>query len=183
MVCEVCGKGFPGPFALSRHALVHVEREVSTMQCDICGKWLRNERSLYQHGLMMHSKEPQKCPHCGKIQPSKTALNMHISRSHSTAVHQCTLCSKSFGNAKSLKVCFNVILMHVKANQWYSRHQIYYFFHKIQEHEATHTGECLYQCSYCSQTFKSSSNKYKHVKAQHPEQWLQARKKVWERER
>lgn len=36
---------------------------------------------------------------------------------------------------------------------------------------AIHTGESLYNCSYCSKPFKSNANMYKHMREVHTEQW------------
>lgn len=52
------------------------------------------------------------------------------------------------------------------------------FILMFQEHMATHTGEDIYKCMYCSQTFKSSGNMYQHRKKQHKEDILKDRNKV-----
>lgn len=46
-----------------------------------------------------------------------------------------------------------------------------------QEHMASHTGHDLYTCLYCPKTFKASTNKYKHQREVHTEQWQLDRKR------
>lgn len=73
---------------------------------------------------------------------TRVALTKHIQFAHSEPKHPCTFCEKSFRRAKSLR-----------------------------EHVATHTGESLYSCLYCTRRFKSDANKYKHMREQHLPQW------------
>lgn len=53
---------------------------------------------------------------------------------------------------------------------------LFYIF-IFKEHIACHTGYDLYTCPYCPKTFKSSANKYAHVKRGHPFEWDRDRKK------
>lgn len=146
-MCEVCGIEFYCPSKFARHALTHLDRELTQIQCDLCGKWMKNQNILRTHKLT-HTQTPQQCPHCDKVTFNKHALNSHISLKHTAKKYQCTICTKSFARPILLK-----------------------------EHVATHTGTSLYKCSYCEQTFKNSSNMYKHLKARHQHQWNLDREK------
>lgn len=43
----------------------------------------------------------------------------------------------------------------------------------FQEHQATHTGEVLYNCEFCEVTTNCRANMYKHVKKKHSVEWEQ----------
>lgn len=48
---------------------------------------------------------------------------------------------------------------------------------RLQEHTSTHTGEVLYTCPNCPQTFFSNANMYKHRQRLHRAAWEADRKK------
>lgn len=147
-MCEVCGAGFSAPSLLAQHAWTHATWEQSKVQCDVCYKWVKNQGILRTHKAT-HIQMQLKCPHCPKIKFNARALRSHISQSHAPPKHQCKICYKLFARPLMLK-----------------------------EHVATHTGTALYTCPYgCSQTFKSNSNKYKHFKLRHFDEWNMDREK------
>lgn len=146
-MCEVCGKGFSAPSLLAQHAVTHVDREQSKVQCDECGKYVKNQMCLRTHKLI-HIQTPLNCPYCSKIKFNERALRSHIAQTHQAKKHQCTICNKFFARPLMLK-----------------------------EHVATHTGKSLYECSYCKQNFKSNANKYKHMKMKHFHEWNSEREK------
>lgn len=47
----------------------------------------------------------------------------------------------------------------------------------LQEHTATHTGEPLYACANCGQTFKSKANMFHHRRRFHRPEWTADRTK------
>lgn len=164
-MCEVCGKGFSAPSLLAQHALSHIDRQFTEVQCDICGKWVKNSNKLRAHKYT-HDQNPQQCPHCDKIKSNKKTLRSHIALTHSTPKYRCTFCEKAFARPKSLKVFILKWLR--KVNIWML---IVGFIFYFKEHIATHTGESLYNCLYCTRQFKNDANKYKHMREQHLEQW------------
>lgn len=103
LICEVCGTGFSAPSKLAHHAITHIDRETSKMQCDECGKWLKNQIMLRKHKLT-HIQTPLNCPHCSKVKFNKDALRSHIAQCHSTPKHHCTICNKSYLRRKLLEV-------------------------------------------------------------------------------
>lgn len=110
-VCEKCGRAFSAPSLLAQHAITHVDRAITQIQCDVCFKWVKNEGILRTHKLT-HIQIPLKCPHCDKVKFNERALRSHISLSHEPPKHQCTICHKSFARPLMLKVCLTMQSMH-----------------------------------------------------------------------
>jgi len=53
----------------------------------------------------------------------------------------------------------------------------------LQEHMTTHTGEVLYTCPHCPQTFNSNANMHAHRKKVHRKEWEENRHKRLNRSR
>lgn len=165
-MCDVCGKRFSSPSSLAQHAVIHIARQFTEVKCDICGKWQKNFDTLRNH-KQTHIQTPQKCPHCDKVKINRRSLLSHIAISHSTPKYRCTFCEKAFTRLKSLKVFFFFFCS--RNFKKFKLINVFYFCFK--EHIATHTGESLYNCLYCTKQFKNDANKYKHMREQHLEQW------------
>lgn len=134
LICEVCGTGFSAPSKLAHHAISHLDRETSKMQCDECGKWLKNQIMLRKHKLT-HVHMPIECPHCPKVKFNKDALRSHIAQCHSTPKHHCAICNKSYLRRKLLEVIMTRSIFD-------SRHiQQSLPFCSLQAHIATHTSK------------------------------------------
>ncbi|KAH8254801.1 hypothetical protein KR032_012253 [Drosophila birchii] len=151
-ICDVCGKSIRGREALVRHMEEHTGAPPAAISCHLCDSKLATKYGLARHIKMMHTAEnlqPMQCEHCLKISPSLQAHQHHLKYTHNTArSHQCPMCEKAFKRPNELK-----------------------------EHMTTHTGEVLYTCPHCPQTFNSNANMHAHRKKVHRKEWEENRHK------
>ncbi|XP_017049775.2 LOW QUALITY PROTEIN: transcription factor grauzone [Drosophila ficusphila] len=149
-ICDVCGKSIRGREALARHMEEHTGAPQSAIKCHLCDSMLTTKYGLARHIKMMHTEEnlqPMQCEICLKISPSLQAHQHHIKYTHKTArSHQCPMCEKAFKRPNELR-----------------------------EHMTTHTGEVLYTCPHCPQTFNSNANMHAHRKKVHRKEWEENR--------
>ncbi|XP_001361867.2 transcription factor grauzone [Drosophila pseudoobscura] len=149
-ICDVCGKSIRGREALARHMEEHTGAPQATIECHLCDSKLTTKYGLARHIKMMHTVEnlqPMQCELCLKISPSLQAHQHHIKYTHNTARnHQCPMCEKAFKRPNELR-----------------------------EHLTTHTGEVLYTCPHCTQTFNSNANMHAHRKKVHRKEWEEHR--------
>ncbi len=146
-ICDICGKVLSTKQNLKEHVNIHLD--IPRLECNICGAMLKNRICLATH-MKSHTDTKPICDICNEVKANWPALLNHKRRVHSKVKkHKCNYnsCEKSFTRLIALK-----------------------------EHVATHTGQDLYTCNYCKQTFKSNSNMYKHMKQVHPQQWTNDRK-------
>ena len=149
-VCDQCGKIVHGKQALRKHMMEHAGIEKSKFPCKECGAELNSRNSLRRHMASFHHDGTTiyVCSVCGKVASSENALLTHKKHVHEEErKHKCTYCDKAFKRPKVLR-----------------------------EHIATHTGQDLYQCPHCPQTFKVSANMHHHRKKIHPKEWDEGRK-------
>ncbi|XP_017010162.2 transcription factor grauzone [Drosophila takahashii] len=157
-ICDVCGKSIRGREALARHMEEHTGATQAAIKCHLCDSMLTTKYGLARHIKMMHTAEnlqPMQCELCLKISPSLQAHQHHIKYTHNTArTHQCPMCEKAFKRPNELK-----------------------------EHMTTHTGEVLYTCPHCPQTFNSNANMHAHRKKVHRKEWEENRHQRFSRPR
>lgn len=155
IICDKCGKTLRTQANLKKHhELEHSDAprpKPDPVQCEICGTWLRHMSGLKQHMSTVH--EPpgteHRCPICDKKSTNARALKRHIYHNHQCErKFRCTMCEKAFKRPQDLR-----------------------------EHTSTHTGEVLYTCPNCPQTFFSNANMYKHRQRLHRAEWEADRKK------
>ncbi|KAH8401678.1 hypothetical protein KR009_007364 [Drosophila setifemur] len=149
-ICDVCGKSIRGREALARHMEEHTGAPQTVIKCHMCDSKLTTKYGLARHIKMMHTAEnlrPMQCELCLKISPSLQAHQHHLKYTHNTARnHQCPMCDKAFKRPNELR-----------------------------EHMTTHTGEVLYTCPHCPQTFNSNANMHAHRKKVHRKEWEELR--------
>ncbi|KAH8413617.1 hypothetical protein KR222_002015 [Zaprionus bogoriensis] len=155
IICDKCGKTLRSQANLKKHhELEHSDKprpKPDPVQCEICGTWLRHMSGLKQHMSTVH--EPpggeHRCHICDKKSTNSRALKRHIYHNHQCErKFRCTMCEKAFKRPQDLR-----------------------------EHTSTHTGEVLYTCPNCPQTFFSNANMYKHRQRLHRAEWEADRKK------
>ncbi|XP_030557744.1 transcription factor grauzone [Drosophila novamexicana] len=155
IICDKCGKTLRSQANLKKHhELEHSDKprpKPDPVQCEICGTWLRHLSGLKQHMSTVH--EPpggeHRCHICDKKSTNSRALKRHIYHNHQCErKFRCTMCEKAFKRPQDLR-----------------------------EHTSTHTGEVLYTCPNCPQTFFSNANMYKHRQRLHRAEWEADRKK------
>ncbi|KAM7347938.1 uncharacterized protein ACRADG_007419 [Cochliomyia hominivorax] len=149
-VCDQCGKTVHGIQALKKHLMEHAGIAKPKYPCDICGVELNSRNGVKRHKAAFHhdGSTIYVCSICGKVASSESALLNHKKYVHEEErKHKCTYCDKAFKRPKNLL-----------------------------EHIATHTGQDLYQCPHCPQTFKVSANMHHHRKKVHPVEWEEGRK-------
>ncbi|XP_060659783.1 transcription factor grauzone [Drosophila nasuta] len=154
IICDKCGKTLRSRANLKKHnELEHSDKprpKPEPVQCEICGTWLRHASGLKQHMSTVH--EPpgnHRCHICDKTSVNARALKRHIYHNHQCErKFRCTMCEKAFKRPQDLR-----------------------------EHTSTHTGEVLYTCPNCPQTFFSNANMYKHRQRLHRAEWEADRKK------
>lgn len=167
-VCDFCGKEFKCKYNLTAHRNeAHMGSEIKRVQCTVCDAWMRKS-SLYTH-IKSHNANVEPClvcSICSKEVKDNVALKNHIRNVHGNREHLCTVCGKAFQTSLALKVRKN------------ARCHYNFILNLIdfQEHMAVHTGEHLYECRYCTKTFKSNGNMHSHHKKAHFDKWDKDRK-------
>ncbi|XP_065363154.1 zinc finger protein 236-like [Calliphora vicina] len=146
-VCDQCGKTIHGVAALKQHMLEHAGVKKPKWPCDKCNAELTSRSSLKRHKTIHESSQVYDCNECGKTCSSQMGLQSHKRYFHQLErKFKCTICEKAFKVA-----------------------------HVLREHIATHTGEDLYKCPHCPQTFKVNANMHHHRKKMHPIEWAEGR--------
>ncbi|GAB0100287.1 transcription factor grauzone [Sergentomyia squamirostris] len=142
-VCEVCAKVFRCRNLFKQHVAEHMSVKEPGVPCTVCGKMFKHRIAMRKHLQRHNTAGPLECPICQRPAPNKPALTEHIKYKHKAErIHKCTMCERSFKTALSLK-----------------------------EHMASHTGQVLYQCLFCSKQFNSNANYFRHNKMSHPVEW------------
>lgn len=144
--CTGCAKYYKTKLDYEIHRRnVHDDDGPMRMQCHICSRWFSHEKALRVHIRDTHNPDtPFHCTICKHQTKSRQALRSHIKMKHEERKFRCEYCEKAFQTLR-----------------------------RLNEHITVHVGGTLYSCAFCEKTFNSNSNMYKHLKAMHPQEWLQ----------
>ncbi|XP_073819684.1 uncharacterized protein [Musca autumnalis] len=148
--CVVCYGQFPSYTHLQHH--FQFEHPQSPFYIECCQQKLEQRWHAADHMQLHLDPNAFKCQLCNRAYSSSRHLYRHMYYTHSMRAggnnvksptcHKCPICEKSFKARRCL-----------------------------QEHIATHTGQELYRCLYCNETFRYSSSLYTHLKSIHPMEW------------
>ena len=131
---------------------MHYHRRVcqdeANFKCDQCDERFKSRVHMMHHKNRHHVF--LNCKHCG-IEVSKGNMRSHVLHQHTAQADmpfKCELCPKGFVDRG-----------------------------KYQDHMNTHTGERPYSCDYCSNTFSNNSNKFKHIRESHHDEYQKRKAK------
>ncbi|XP_021961864.1 zinc finger protein 345 isoform X2 [Folsomia candida] len=137
-ICHICGKAFYLPYDLTNHLYRHDGKWKVT--CETCGETLPNKTAFQAHLVKMHGADPLVCEECGATFATPLRLKKH-KKSHLETrprPYECDICNRRYLTNKSLK-----------------------------EHRTSHFDERHFPCPHCEKSFKTWSQRSKHVKRIH----------------
>lgn len=148
-ICDLCGKVYYTVKGFKSHFKTHLSIETPKLKCLVCEEEFRSKSTLKAHIRRRHSQaEPEICNICQKKCKSKAALTRHIRYVHQpTNCYKCELCGKGYRKK-----------------------------YELIAHNSLHTGLAQFQCNYCTRNFYSHSNKFKHMKNMHFEEFERDRR-------
>lgn len=145
--CDICGKKFAQPAALSQHMQLHSDQKRYT--CEKCGKQYAQAVGLRQHKQVCYSMEENSpfsvdiskrtCNICSKVFTQVCSLNAHKRTVHDEgAKYKCNICGRN---------CLN--------------------YKKLEEHKLVHTKDKQHPCTYCDKYFKYERSLVQHLERKH----------------
>ncbi|XP_013117815.1 zinc finger protein 37 homolog [Stomoxys calcitrans] len=160
--CELCTMHFSTFTLLQDH---HREKHANEEFFILCCERKFYLRSRLEKHLRSHSGDPIKCHGCGRCFTWKITLSRHIRKCPQVLQKQRQATAKP-GLNPHLKP-------HIVKGQAMKRYQCnvceksYTKNHSLREHMAVHTGDSLYSCSHCPETFIYRSSWRMHQLRQH----------------
>lgn len=152
--CQYCSKTFNTPYRLTAHNLIH---EPSKFVCKICSKELQSKFSLAFHVRTVHTivknEDRIKCEKCSHFLKNLESYKKHMRRhKESEQDNICPYCNKNSPNVDALRKHIKFVHESIKNLKCHFCDKRFVRPQERFEHEATHTGEALYICSFCPKT-------------------------------
>lgn len=152
--CQYCSKTFNTPYRLTAHNLSH---KPSKFVCTICSKELQSKFSLAFHVRTVHSEikseDRIKCEKCSHFLKNLESYKKHMRRhKESEQDNICPYCNKNSPNVDALRKHIKFVHESIKNLKCHFCDKRFVRPQERIEHEATHTGQALYICSFCPKT-------------------------------
>ena len=125
---EHCGKPFPTPSALAKHAYIHSD---NLLECDECDKGFPLESQLRQHKISHDEVGEYECTECDRVIKNKSDFKKHM-RAHEDITLECDICNDytetDIRNLTAHKKTHDGLLWYVckycgKGHKHYNRHR------------------------------------------------------------
>ena len=134
--CEPFEERLQNESESNTHLISAHETSIKNLKCKYCYETFPHNDNLKSHISNVHKIGGQYiCKNCGKKFNVKEYLKAHVSTVHDGPKVRCKICDKEFSSKRYLTT------------------------HMTLVHEALRR----YQCSKCEQTFKSHSNRTRHI--------------------
>ncbi|XP_023014373.2 uncharacterized protein isoform X1 [Leptinotarsa decemlineata] len=155
--CFNCKKTYADKKSLKMHMVTHSLR--NAFKCDECGKFYKRKQILQRHLLTHVEGKPFRCDQCGKCYAQMDYLKRHLTTHNKSRPFKCDKCYKDFTQNNHLKEHY--LLTHtsnIKGRIFECYHCGKRFYQKsaLNRHSLTHTGEMLFRCERCDESFTKS---------------------------
>ncbi len=165
--CEYCGMKFGKSCDLSRHKLKHTATE-KPFKCLQCKKSFSQSRYLRRHEQIHLEINPHQCSECGMTFKIKNGLNKHIRRVHSSIITKCTICGKEVRDHRLKQHMKDVHESEHRPYQCTVCTQTFKTAKTLKTHSYRHSGEKRFECRFhCKKQFSSSSARRAHERSRH----------------
>ena len=140
--CNHCTKVFKSRSTLAKHSRKEhkkaAEHKPSQFGCSICTRTFWHASDKEKHEKAHQGGKILMCFLCSSGFQKHESLTVHMMSHTGQYPHVCDVCGKGFAHAWALK-----------------------------NHKTKHTGEKPFQCSICESTFRTTEQRYKHMRQEH----------------
>nr|XP_019559839.2 zinc finger protein 557-like [Aedes albopictus]XP_019559841.2 zinc finger protein 557-like [Aedes albopictus] len=169
--CDICYK----VMANNVYVRIHQQKDKLNYRCKVCGDLFWSRQKVCLHYDRVHDPNPESpskvC--CGCREEFETGEQL---REHSVAVHlpekpapdptrpyACNVCYRSFTSKTLLHAHQFRKLKHTKKHVCIQCGMAFRYPGGLKDHEMTHTGEKVFQCSKCPKAYSNRNTYRKHV--------------------
>ncbi|XP_068086316.1 zinc finger protein 879 isoform X1 [Anabrus simplex] len=164
--CSVCCKTYTSKWYLRHHMTVHTGLRPHI--CDVCGKSYTWKSVLVKHKHTHTVRKPHACSLCGKSFLSSSILDNHLLTHFDSIVdtcerlYKCIKCNKTFGLSSEF---YLHSISHLGVGQYTFKDcgVGYLKLWDVNNNTYVDTGERVYSCSECPETFSWKCDFKKHM--------------------